>query len=195
MNLPRRTLLACGLAQVTVSLIGCASEPAVRQRTYKEQVSTLLLSKDGKQLVILGAAHHYVFDAPTDLVALTQSALRSRVEARIEPFVVSREGQIDGAYSLHLPAGLSRAEAQAAKKPLRIRSPWRDRSDGPADQPFVVRLAGRGTYLPSGRAARGGHGADDATENSAEDVNEIFADLCLNLLRDDMRKLRPLLQA
>ncbi|WP_019516597.1 glutamate--tRNA ligase [Sphingomonas sp. Mn802worker] len=33
-----------------------------------------------------------------------------------------------------------RAEAQAAKKPLRIRSPWRDRSDGPADQPFVVRL-------------------------------------------------------
>ena len=38
-----------------------------------------------------------------------------------------------------------RAEAQAAKKPLRIRSPWRehsgrDRSDGPDDQPFVVRL-------------------------------------------------------
>ncbi len=33
-----------------------------------------------------------------------------------------------------------RAEAQAAKKPLRIRSPWRDRNDGPADQPFVVRL-------------------------------------------------------
>lgn len=26
-----------------------------------------------------------------------------------------------------------RAEAQAAKKPLRIRSPWRDRNDGPAD--------------------------------------------------------------
>ncbi|WP_375270071.1 glutamate--tRNA ligase [Sphingomonas sp.] len=36
-----------------------------------------------------------------------------------------------------------RAEAQAAKKPLRIRSPWREhsgRTDGPADQPFVVRL-------------------------------------------------------
>ena len=33
-----------------------------------------------------------------------------------------------------------RAEAEAAKKPLRIRSPWRDRTDGPADQPFVVRL-------------------------------------------------------
>lgn len=33
-----------------------------------------------------------------------------------------------------------RAEAEAARRPLRIRSPWRDRDDGPADQPFVVRL-------------------------------------------------------
>ncbi len=33
-----------------------------------------------------------------------------------------------------------RTAAQAAKQPLRIRSPWRDRADGPADQPFVVRL-------------------------------------------------------
>ena len=33
-----------------------------------------------------------------------------------------------------------RAEAEAAKKPLRIRSPWRDRTDAPADKPFVVRL-------------------------------------------------------
>ena len=33
-----------------------------------------------------------------------------------------------------------RTQAEAAKKPLRIRSPWRDRADGPADQPFVVRL-------------------------------------------------------
>ena len=33
-----------------------------------------------------------------------------------------------------------RAEAQAAKRPLRIRSPWRDRTDHPEGQPFVVRL-------------------------------------------------------
>ncbi|WP_343520462.1 glutamate--tRNA ligase [Sphingomonas sp.] len=33
-----------------------------------------------------------------------------------------------------------REEAQAAKKPYRIRSPWRDRSDGPLDQPYVVRI-------------------------------------------------------
>ncbi len=33
-----------------------------------------------------------------------------------------------------------RAAAQAAKQPLRVRSPWRDRTDHPADKPFVVRL-------------------------------------------------------
>ena len=33
-----------------------------------------------------------------------------------------------------------RAEAEAAKRPPRIRSPWRDRDDGPTDQSFVVRL-------------------------------------------------------
>jgi glutamyl-tRNA synthetase len=33
-----------------------------------------------------------------------------------------------------------REAAQAAKQPYRIRSPWRDRSDGPIDQPHVVRL-------------------------------------------------------
>ena len=33
-----------------------------------------------------------------------------------------------------------REAAQAAKQPYRIRSPWRERSDGPIDQPHVVRL-------------------------------------------------------
>ena len=47
------------------------------------------------------------------------------------------------AYRCHMTAGeidAQRAAAQAARQPLRIRSPWRDREDGPADQPFVVRL-------------------------------------------------------
>ncbi|ODP37555.1 glutamate--tRNA ligase [Sphingomonas turrisvirgatae] len=33
-----------------------------------------------------------------------------------------------------------REAAQAAKQPYRIRSPWRDRTDGPLDQPHVVRI-------------------------------------------------------
>lgn len=33
-----------------------------------------------------------------------------------------------------------RAEAQEKRLPFRVRSPWRDRIDGPADQPHVIRL-------------------------------------------------------
>ncbi|HET9460294.1 MAG TPA: glutamate--tRNA ligase [Sphingomicrobium sp.] len=33
-----------------------------------------------------------------------------------------------------------REKAQAERRPFRIRSPWRERSDGPEDQPHVVRL-------------------------------------------------------
>jgi len=34
----------------------------------------------------------------------------------------------------------AREEAQRDRRPFRIRSPWRNRDDGPADQPFVLRL-------------------------------------------------------
>ena len=34
----------------------------------------------------------------------------------------------------------AREEAQRERRPFRIRSPWRERGDGPADQPYVVRL-------------------------------------------------------
>jgi glutamyl-tRNA synthetase len=34
----------------------------------------------------------------------------------------------------------AREQAQRERQPFRIRSPWRGRADGPADQPFVVRL-------------------------------------------------------
>ena len=67
-----------------------------------------------------------------------------------------------------------RAAAQAAKQPLRIRSPWRDRSDGPADQPFVVRL----------RAPReGATTIDDQVQGAVTVQNAELDDLVL--LRSD----------
>ena len=67
-----------------------------------------------------------------------------------------------------------RAAAQAAKQPLRIRSPWRDRGDGPADQPFVVRL----------RAPRDGATTiDDQVQGSVTVQNSELDDLVL--LRSD----------
>ena len=67
-----------------------------------------------------------------------------------------------------------RAEADAAKRPLRIRSPWRDRTDGPADQPSVVRL----------RAPReGATTIDDQVQGSVTVQNAELDDMVL--LRSD----------
>ncbi|MFS0771371.1 glutamate--tRNA ligase [Sphingomonas sp. 1P08PE] len=69
-----------------------------------------------------------------------------------------------------------REAAQAAKQPLRIRSPWRDRAveEGPADFPFVVRL----------RAPRDGATTiDDRVQGSVTVQNAELDDLVL--LRSD----------
>ena len=65
--------------------------------------------------------------------------------ARAERHAEVARAMVDGghAYRCYLTneeLAAMREEAQAAKKPLRIRSPWRERSDWPADKPYVVRL-------------------------------------------------------
>lgn len=67
-----------------------------------------------------------------------------------------------------------REAAQKERRPFRIRSPWRDRDDGPADQPFVVRL----------RAPQEGETSiDDAVQGRVTVRNEEIDDFVL--LRSD----------
>lgn len=106
----RRFLLTAGLASWTGLLPGCASSPEVVVQTYTEQVSTLLLSRDGRQLVVLGEQYHYVFAAPSELVELAKTTWKSEVTALIDPFEVSLDGRIHGQYTLvlaRLPAGVT----------------------------------------------------------------------------------------
>ena len=67
-----------------------------------------------------------------------------------------------------------REAAQKERRPFRIRSPWRDRDEGPADQPFVVRL----------RAPQEGETSiDDAVQGRVTVRNEEIDDFVL--LRSD----------
>lgn len=116
MNLNRRTLLAAGAGQLVFLMSGCASAPPVIQRTYTEEVSTLLISRDAKQLVIIGEHHHYVFDAPIDLIKITDSPLKAKVTATVNPFHVALDGTITGSYRLTLPASLTDFESIGAKE-------------------------------------------------------------------------------
>jgi glutamyl-tRNA synthetase len=67
-----------------------------------------------------------------------------------------------------------RERAQAERRPYRVESPWRDRSEGAADRPFVVRL----------RAPREGETAiDDLVQGRVTVRNEELDDMVL--LRSD----------
>ena len=67
-----------------------------------------------------------------------------------------------------------REAAQAAKRPFKVDSPWRDRTDGPLDQPHVVRL----------KAERTGETTiADQVQGSVTVANDVLDDMVL--LRSD----------
>ncbi len=68
----------------------------------------------------------------------------------------------------------AREEAQAERKPFKINSPWRDRTDGPEDRPYVIRI----------RAPRDGETViDDLVQGEVRVANQEIDDFIL--LRSD----------
>mgnify|MGYP003704415217 CR=1 FL=1 len=120
MNKQRRSLLiALAVAAASTlggGLAGCASKAQVAEVTYTENVSTLLLSADGKELVVLGEKYHYVFPAPQEIVRLEASPLKTSVVAIIDPFTVQPDGSLGGSYTLEFkPADAAAPEAALAE--------------------------------------------------------------------------------
>ena len=70
--------------------------------------------------------------------AVFQSARVARHAAVADALVTN--GHAYRCYMTAEDIAAQRAEAEAAKRPLRIRSPWRERTDGADGEPFVVRL-------------------------------------------------------
>lgn len=102
----RDFVFASAATLVGIGLAGCSTEPNVKIRTYTEQVSTLLLSANGEQLVVLGKQYHYIFKAPPELVHLASSPLKTHVTALIDPFEVKLDGTITGTYTLVFNNGI-----------------------------------------------------------------------------------------
>ncbi|RZT42101.1 hypothetical protein [Cupriavidus agavae] len=63
---------------------------------YTETVSQILMSQDGKKLVVVAPLYHYIFDAPPGLVDLLNSPLREKLSANFSVFTVTRENAVSG---------------------------------------------------------------------------------------------------
>ncbi|MDC8783918.1 hypothetical protein [Roseateles koreensis] len=110
-------LAGSGMAALTAGCAGApdsATKQPPRQQIYTEKVSSLLLSRDNKNFVFIGRDHHYILDAPPQLVASLASPLHPKIKGFISSLHVDEQAQVTGRYRLTLEGELTMAERDAA---------------------------------------------------------------------------------
>ena len=115
-----RLLLYLSLATL---LCGCVTERlwkgSIEHETYKERVSSVLISQDGKTLAVIGKDHHYLFEAPPVITRTLTSDYQKFTTAAFGTFSVAvvwdGSEAIMGAYSLQIDSGAT-AEARNSAK-------------------------------------------------------------------------------
>lgn len=77
--------------------------PAEDSRTLFEEVSSFLITQDGKNLIVVGKQHHYIFTANDTLKFILTSPEKKRVKAVFNDFSISSDQSVYGSYTLTVP--------------------------------------------------------------------------------------------
>ena len=109
----RRSLMLGALASAGLLLQGCVTDRLWEERSYSENVKSILISQDGQHLVFIGKAHHYIFAAPPALVATLRAPFRPLVQARLWTFRVDRDERITGKVYLDVDRNLPEQDRPA----------------------------------------------------------------------------------
>jgi len=96
----RREFLLVGAMIASKVLSGCTTKKLFADRRYRETVSSVLISNDGKTLVILGEKNHYIFENQTDLINILRAPFHPFVTALLSDFHVTNDEVISGNYYL-----------------------------------------------------------------------------------------------
>jgi hypothetical protein len=113
----RRLILISGAMSAAGLLTGCLTNALFKNEEYSEDISSVLISQDGKKLVVIGKQHHYIFEAPRVIVQTLRSSFHSSVAGAFGKFFVDSDGQTIGRYRLVLSKSTvdqDRADALAA---------------------------------------------------------------------------------
>jgi hypothetical protein len=100
-------------------LTGCASSTPPERRTirsYTEEVSSILITADDKQIVFLGARYHYIFRAPPELLAVLRSPIHASLVAKFNPFTVFENQRIVGEFSLKLVTNATETQKEELRQ-------------------------------------------------------------------------------
>ena len=85
-----------GASVMPAFLMGCVTRSLYWNTTYTETVSSVLISQDGKHLVVIGKNYHYNFDVPKAIVKTLQSPFHRSVSASFKSFHVDTSGFTSG---------------------------------------------------------------------------------------------------
>jgi len=113
----RRLILISGAMGAAGLLTGCVTRALFQNREYREDISSVLISQDGKKLVVIGKRYHYIFDAPRAIVQTLRASFHPFVSGAFGKFYVDSGGQTSGRYRLVLSSSAlekDRADALAA---------------------------------------------------------------------------------
>lgn len=117
MNKNFRALLVVA-AFLSLGLTGCLTHE-LRERiksdsSYSEEVTSVLVSEDGKKLVFIGNGYHYVFDAPIELSLSLNSSFRKSLFAKFKDFRVDKRNNIKGNLTVTLDESASQKNKEEA---------------------------------------------------------------------------------
>ena len=104
---------------VIFAATGCATTGALRDEmdsvvTYTEEVSSILISEDEKQLVFIGNNYHYIFDVPEQFLLTLKSSFRKSISVHFGKFRIGKNNNIKGKVGIVLNeplSGMQRYEA------------------------------------------------------------------------------------
>lgn len=100
MKFNRRKILAMLGVVAPLLLNGCITPQLFENRSYRENVSSVLISADEKNVVVITDKYHYIFSAPDTLVRTLKSSLHKNVAAKINTFHVDENGSTFGRVDL-----------------------------------------------------------------------------------------------
>lgn len=80
-------------------------ESTVASRNFIEEISTFLITQDGKQLIVAGKQHHYIFAVNDTLKFILTWPEKKRVKAAFQGFSVRSDQSVSGMYTLSVDYG------------------------------------------------------------------------------------------
>ncbi len=121
MNANRRNFMVLGALSGIGGLSACSNTRSsfitsslFENQRYVETVSSLLISSDDKNIVVITEKYHYIFDAPPEMLAALKSPFHSSIEGSLDTLFIKGSGQASIRYQLRLMDKASPQEREQA---------------------------------------------------------------------------------